>query len=70
MSPFRPVYNGTSTTDWDKFSRETSEAHTIIDTFQKIHDPESREWNDKPCTPVFGGALCTKTDKDGNMMIG
>ena len=97
MSPFRRVDNGTIPHSW---TTETSEAYAAIDTFQKIHDAESREWNDKPCVPCkfsllcavkynmitmlpllthkiittcvqdFGGALCAKTDKDGNMMIG
>ena len=67
MSPFRRVDNGTLA--FDTWSKETIEAHTAIDTFQKIKDSESREWNDKPCVPYFGGALCAKTDKDGNMMI-
>ena len=61
MSPFARVDNGTMA--FDAWSRETSEAHTVIDTFQKIHDPESREWNDKPCVPYFNGAMCAKTDK-------
>ena len=68
MSPFRRVDNGTVA--FDKWSTETGEAHAAIDTFQKIHDPNKREWNDKPCVPYFGGALCAKTDHDGNMMIG
>lgn len=88
ISPFRRVDNGTMT--FDKWSTETTHAHTVVDTFMKIHDPEAREWNDKPCTPVsglalglhglaelliaelcqyFGGALCAKYDKDGNMLI-
>ena len=67
MSPFRRVDNGTVT--FDKWSTETAHAHTVIDTFMKIHDPEAREWNDKPCTQYFGGALCAKYDKDGNMLI-
>lgn len=49
MSPFRRVDNGTAS--FYKWSKETSEAHTAVDTFQKVHDPESREWNDKPCVP-------------------
>mmetsp|Transcript_1324 Transcript_1324/g.2858 ORF Transcript_1324/g.2858 Transcript_1324/m.2858 type:complete len:850 (+) Transcript_1324:50-2599(+) len=68
ISPFRRVDNGTVA--FDTWSMETREAHTAVDTFQKIHDPEAREWNDKPCVPYFGGALCAKTDQDGNMMIG
>ena len=67
MSPFRRVDNGTVA--FTKWCRETGEAHTVIDTFQKIHDPFKREWNDKPCVPYFGGALCAKTDHDGNMLI-
>ena len=67
MSPFARVDNGT--VSFDSWSKETAEAHTAIDTFAKIKDPEAREWNDKPCTPYFGGALCAKYDKDGNMMI-
>lgn len=49
MSPFRRVDNGTVA--FDKWSMEKAEAHTAIDTFQKIHDPFRREWNDKPCVP-------------------
>jgi hypothetical protein len=56
MSPFRRVDNGTLA--FDKWSRETSEAHTAIDTFKKIHDPESREWNDKPCVPCKCVVAC------------
>jgi len=94
MSPFRRVDNGTLA--FDTWSEKTIEAGAAIDTFRKIHDPESREWNDKPCTPCkslyffliivlasllylshyspfvfedFGGALCGKYDKDGNMLI-
>ena len=67
MSPFARVDNGT--VKFDSWSKETSFAHTAIDTFVKVKDPEAREWNDKPCTPYFGGALCAKYDKDGNMLI-
>jgi hypothetical protein len=49
MSPFRRVDNGTVA--FDKWSMEKAEAHTAIDTFQKIRDPFRREWNDKPCVP-------------------
>ena len=66
VSPFRRVDNGTSLISW---SKEYVEAGVVIDTFQKIKDPESRIWNDKPCTPYFNGAMCAKTDKDGNMII-
>jgi hypothetical protein len=67
MSPYARVDNGTVT--HDVWSTETTSAYTAIDTFAKIKDPEAREWNDKPCTPYFGGALCAKYDKDGNMKI-
>lgn len=67
ISPFRRVDNGT--VSFDPWSRESREAHAAFDTFHKIHDPESREWNDKPCVPYFNGAMCARTDKDGNMMI-
>ncbi len=67
ISPYRRVDNGTeSFPRWDKHS---SEAFHVMDMHKKIEDNESREWNDKPCTPYFGGAMCAKTDKDGNMMI-
>ena len=49
ISPFRRMDNGTMA--FDTWSKETSEAHTAVDTFQKIHDPTAREWNDKPCVP-------------------
>jgi len=68
ISPFRRTDNRTGAILYN-WSKETKEGHAAIDTFHKIKDPESREWNDKPCEPVLGGALCAKTDKDGNMMI-
>jgi len=67
LSPFSRVDNGTEI--YPKWDEHTLEAWAARDTFYKIRDPESREWNDKPCEPVFGGALCAKTDKDGNMQI-
>lgn len=68
LAPFARVDNGTAAThySWD---RQTLEAWAAIDAFAKVKDPESREWNDKPCEPLFGGALCAKEDKDGNLMI-
>ncbi len=67
ISPFRRVDNGTAV--YPKWDTHTNRAFTAKDAFDKVEDPESREWNDKPCTPYFGGALCAKTDKDGNMII-
>jgi hypothetical protein len=52
--------------EWDT---RTKAAYAAMDAHYKVRDPESREWNDKPCTPYFGGALCAKNDKDGNMII-
>jgi len=62
MSPFVRVDNGTLA-PYDSWSKETAEAHAAIDTFHKIHDPECREWEDKPCKPYFNGAMCAKMDK-------
>merc|ERR1712038_340014 len=67
LSPYSRVDNGTvNYYDWDKYE---SGAYAAYDSYMKIKDPESREWSDKPCTPYFGGALCGKHDKDGNLMI-
>lgn len=52
--------------DWDE---KTDKAFAAMDAYIKVKDRESREWNDKPCTPYFNGALCAKHDKDGNMII-
>jgi len=67
MSPFARVDNGT--VSFDSWSKETVSVHAAIDSFAKIKDPEAREWNDKPCTPFFGGAPCAKHDKDRNLKI-
>lgn len=67
LAPFSRIDNGTTT--FPKWDSHFSEAFAAIDAFYKVRDSESREWNDKPCTPYFGGALCAKTDKDGNMKI-
>ena len=67
VAPFSRIDNGT--TSHPRWDIHTTSAYCAIDAFRKIDDPEKREWNDKPCTPYFGGALCAKTDKDGNMII-
>lgn len=67
VSPFQRVDNGTAV--YPKWDTHTNEAYSVMDAYIKVKDEESREWNDKPCTPYFGGALCAKTDKDGNMKI-
>ena len=68
LPPFQRVDNGSSPIYY-KWDVNTNKAYAVRDAFHKIKDPESREWNDKPCEPMFGGALCAKTDKDGNMKI-
>ena len=67
VSPFQRVDNCTAV--YPKWDTHTNEAYSAMDAYIKVKDEESREWNDKPCTPYFGGALCAKTDKDGNMKI-
>lgn len=67
LSPFKRVDNGT--VGYPKWDRNAIEAYHIMDAHEKLKDNESRTWYDKPCTPYFGGALCAKTDKDGNMII-
>jgi hypothetical protein len=68
IPPFNKVGNGTASLyyDWDD---HTTDAYAARDAYHKVRDVESREWNDKPCTPYFGGALCAKNDKEGNMII-
>ena len=68
IAPFARVDNGTSSV-YEKWDTNTNYAYAVRDAFHKVRDAESREWNDKPCTPYFGGAMCAKTDKDGNMII-
>ena len=67
MAPYKRVDNGTAV--YGPNDIPTQEAYKAMDAYNKVKDKESREWNDKPCTPYFGGALCGKTDKDGNMLI-
>jgi hypothetical protein len=67
MVPYKRVDNGTAV--YGPNDVPTQEAYKAMDAYIKVKDKESREWNDKPCTPYFGGALCGKTDKDGNMLI-
>ena len=67
VSPYKRIDNGTAV--YEKWDKKTTIAWSVLDAFHKVKDTESREWNDKPCTPMFGGALCAKTDKDGNMII-
>ena len=67
ISPFKRVDNGTDT--YPKWDSHKSEAFQIMDSHHKVRDLESRVWYDKPCTPYFGGAMCAKTDSEGNMII-
>ena len=67
ISPFKRVDNGTES--YPKWDIHTTEAFQIMDSHHKVKDLESRVWYDKPCTPYFGGAMCAKTDADGNMII-
>jgi len=67
ISPFSRVDNGT--TSYPRWDMHTTTAFSAIDAHEKVRDPKKRLWNDKPCTPYFGGALCAKTDDEGNMII-
>jgi len=66
--PYASVDNGTAL-PYYRWEEEALKGFATRDAFYKVRDVESREFNDKPCEPVFGGALCAKTDKDGNMII-
>jgi len=68
VSPYKRVDNGTAAA-FEKWDDITTKAYSALDAFHKVKDPESRQWEDKPCEPLFGGAMCAKTDKDGNMQI-
>lgn len=69
VSPYKSVFSESNQTIPYLWQDPISEGFGYIDAFYKVKDPESREWEDKPCEPVFGGAMCMKTDKDGNMKI-
>ena len=68
VAPYRHVAN-MSYPRYSKWDENTDFAFNAMDAYIKVKDSESREWNDKPCTPYFNGALCAKNDKDGNMII-
>ena len=71
FSPYRRVDNGTDPYPGRTYSHDerATRAYATLDAYFKVKDKESREWHDKPCTPMFGGALCGKKDKDGNLKI-
>ena len=60
FAPFQRVDNGTNPHNAKLYSHDkrSLRAWSVIDAYRKISDKESREWHDKPCTPMFGGALC------------
>ena len=67
FAPFARVDNGTSVHHkWDK---RVDHAHAISAGLAELMVEKDREWYDKPCEPVFGGAMCAKKDAAGNMMI-
>ena len=43
--------------------------HSVKDKVWDLLVDKDREWYDKPCEPVFGGAMCAKKDAAGNMNI-
>jgi len=67
LSPFSRIDNGTEV--YKKWDMNSNEAFAARDAYHKVRNDETRKWNDKPCTPYFGGSLCAKLDKDGNMII-
>jgi hypothetical protein len=68
MSPYARIDNGTHPNN-DLWDIHSSSAHSVIDAYHKLVDAEKREFTDKPCTPMFNGALCAKKDKEGNLII-
>jgi len=67
FSPYARVDNGTRPHHgWD---HEVAYAYGITDGLGELFNETDREWYDKPCEPVFGGAMCSKTDAKGNMNI-
>lgn len=68
VAPYRHVGN-MSYPIYYRWDENTDDAFAAMDAYIKVKDTESREWNDKPCTPYFNGALCAKNDKEGNMII-
>ncbi|GMI07595.1 hypothetical protein TrVE_jg3201 [Triparma verrucosa] len=70
--PFARVDNGTTngwTTTYHPWDTKTMQAQMIMDKLPELLNDKDREWYDKPCEPVFGGAMCAKKDAKGNMMI-
>ena len=69
--PYHRVDNGTDQSSGTYYihSERGKRAYAALDAYIKVKDTETREWHDKPCTPMFGGALCGKKDKDGNLKI-
>ena len=65
--PFARVDNGTKV--YHPWSEQVIRASNIRDKLDELLDEKDREWYDKPCEPVFGGAMCAKKDAKGNMMI-
>lgn len=70
MSPYARVDNGTVHRDQvHKWGVPYGATWAILDKVGELLDETKREWYDKPCEPVFGGAMCAKKDSQGNMMI-
>ncbi len=65
--PFERVDNGTKM--YHRWDTRTTKGYSVLDKLGELLNDEDREWYDKPCEPVFGGAMCAKKDAKGNMMI-
>jgi len=68
--PYARIDNGTiHKDDVYKWGPDYTATWVILDKVGQLLNYEDRLWYDKPCEPVFGGAMCAKKDAKGNMMI-
>jgi len=67
VSPFARIDNGTE--KYHRWDDHVAYTYGIKDKIGELLNEKDREWFDKPCEPVFGGAMCAKKDASGNMMI-
>mmetsp|Transcript_21212 Transcript_21212/g.32349 ORF Transcript_21212/g.32349 Transcript_21212/m.32349 type:complete len:278 (-) Transcript_21212:1136-1969(-) len=60
--PYARVDNGTDPYPRPLYTHDRNylRAWGVYDAYMKVNNPESREWNDKPCTPMFNGARINK----------
>ena len=69
VTPWAARGNASGTPLWPSWDARTNKLHLIEAARTTLLSPTSRKFEDQPCEPVFGGAMCARRTADGGMSI-